>query len=642
MLDLGVMESQSVLFVMMKYDKYQKFKIKYKNMIKIMRIKSIVVLASLIGVVFTSCKKERPESIQAEVINDNVKVFATSAVFTWTVDFPGKIFSVVEVSENEDMTAAKRFGDEDLTECKTFIVNVEGLLPATTYYYRYVIWNPYYVDNPFIIEKKQFSTLMNLPKVSTSEVTGVTRTTAYGGGIVIDDGGASVTERGVCWNVQHDPTIENSSVMSESSVGDYTVQMTALEGGVTYYVRAFAINAAGIGYGNEVSFTTVPPVLPEVTTGQVTNVSAIFALGNGVVVSDGGAVTERGFCWSTHSSPTIDDNSCNNGTGTGVFAVVMTGLSANTTYWAKAYAKNKVGTVYGDELTFNTTSSVPTGSINGVFSVSETKQVYFSKGNLQFKASSNTWRFAERQYDYVGGTNRFGISYGNVGSSSNNSISSTYSGWIDLFGWGTSGYNHGAVCYQPWSTNADFNEDQDKYYAYGKMLKHLFDAKEDGTMRGQADWGYNAISNGGNINNRWRTLTADEWDYVFNQRTGNRFLKAIVSGVKGVIILPDDWTLSIYSLKSINDDKVDYNENCISAIDWTNILEASGAVFLPKAGNREWTEYDYGNGYYWSSSSNGSLWAKDLFFNGASISAGTGSGMARYLGASVRLVRDVE
>ena len=105
--------------------------------------------------------------------------------------------------------------------------------------------------------------------------------------------------------------------------------------------------------------------------------------------------------------------------------------------------------------------SSPTGAIDGLFSVGENQQVYFSKGNLQYRASTNTWRFANHQFDFVGGTLNEGSEYaevfGNVYENgikcSNNRISSDYSGWIDLFGWGTSGYNHGANSYQPWSTS---------------------------------------------------------------------------------------------------------------------------------------------------------------------------------------------
>ena len=117
------------------------------------------------------------------------------------------------------------------------------------------------------------------------------------------------------------------------------------------------------------------------------------------------------------------------------------------------------------------------GALSGVFSTSDSTMVHFSQGNLQYRASTNTWRFATSQYDIIG--------------LDNNKVSETYDGWIDLFGWGTSGYNHGAVCYQPWSVSVT----EANYNAYGNTDYNLFDET------GKADWGYNAISNGGNQEN---------------------------------------------------------------------------------------------------------------------------------------------
>ena len=268
-------------------------------------------------------------------------------------------------------------------------------------------------------------------------------------------------------------------------------------------------------------------------------------------------------------------------------------------------------------FTYNGGGNAPTGAINGLFSVSEGQQVYFSQGNLQYQALTNTWLFAEHQYDYVG--------------DANSSISQTYSGWIDLFGWGTSGYNHGANCYQPWSTS----ESPSDYYAYGDWQNNLYDGN------GQADWGYNAISNGGNTANQWRTLTQPEWDYVFNTRStasGIRWAKALVNGVRGIILLPDNWTNSIYELNTPNGGS--YGSNSFTAEDWANTFEANGAVFLPAAGSRDRTEAygsSNGDGYYWSSSYRFSSHARVVSFNMNTFT--TNNYLSRHYGFSVRLVR---
>lgn len=281
-------------------------------------------------------------------------------------------------------------------------------------------------------------------------------------------------------------------------------------------------------------------------------------------------------------------------------------------------------------------SNVPTGAIDGLFSISATQQVYFSQGNLQYQASTNTWRFAENQWDYVGGSYNGG-DYGNVYENgvkcSNNEISSTYSGWIDLFGWGTSGYNHGAVCYQPWSTN----ENASNYWVYGSYYYNLF------SRTGQADWGYNAISNGGNQENSWRTLTHNEWYHVFFNRStvsGIRYAKAQVNNVNGVILLPDAWDASIYSLNETNERYAQFNTNIIVPSIWAS-LEANGAVFIPAACIRQWGSIIGNNnfGNYWSAS-------YDYTNDAHMISIGYNNideySYYRYHGLSVRLVHNVE
>ena len=194
-----------------------------------------------------------------------------------------------------------------------------------------------------------------------------------------------------------------------------------------------------------------------------------------------------------------------------------------------------------------------TGALNGLFTINENgDQVRFSQGNLQYQASTHTWRFAENQWDYVGEDNA--------------NISETYDGWIDLFGWGTSGYNHGAEIYQPWDSWCNIYA----YSAYGEMQYNLYD------QTGQADWGCNPISNGGNVENSgWRTLRQPEWEFVFNERnttSGIRFAKVIMNGVKGVVLLPDNWLASIYSFSNVNVLESDFESNIFKIMNRRNSL----------------------------------------------------------------------
>ncbi len=245
--------------------------------------------------------------------------------------------------------------------------------------------------------------------------------------------------------------------------------------------------------------------------------------------------------------------------------------------------------------------------------------VVFSKGNLQYIGSAETpyWKFAEHQWVYFGTTTGQNSSNQNVDR--------------DLFGWGTSGYNHGATAYQPWSTSTTNSQ----YYAYGNLSYNLYD------QTGQADWGYNAISNGGNQENSgWRTLTKDEWGYLFNTRStpsGIRYVKANVNNVNGVILLPDDWNANYYPLNNTNSSGSNYTSNVITAAQWAT-LEQFGAAFLPAAGYRSGTLVNLAGSYgrYWSSSYIGSNSAWRVDFDDSGLYAVYYD--SRILGQSVRLV----
>ena len=515
-----------------------------------------------------------------------------------------------------------------------FTVNMTGLTANTHYYVRAYAKNSAGVSYGNEVD---FTTAQNVsaPTVTTSQVTNITQTTATGGGNVTASGGANVTERGICWSTSHNPTTSGSHASNGTGTGSFTVNMSGLSPGTTYYVRAYAINSQGTAYGSQVTFTTLPnATLPTVTTASITNITTNSATGGGNVTSDGYAsVTARGICWSTTQNPTVSGSHTTNGTGTGNFTSNLADLTANTTYYVRAYATNSQGTAYGSEVSFTTLSPPPpVGAIDGLFSVSATQQVWFSQGNLQYKASTNTWRFATNQYDYVG--------------SDNASISSTYSGWIDLFGWGTSGYHDSGdpynVNYQPWSTSKSIVNENYNYYGYGPST-NMASPNLTGNSANY-DWGvYNPISNGGNQEGMWRTLTKVEWNYVLSTRTtssGIRYAKAVVNGVNGLILLPDDWSSSYYSLNSTNTIGAIYSNNTISLSVWANSFESNGAVFLPAAGCRNVRSLHYVgfDGLYFSASYSNSSNVWYIYFYDPTF---TKYDTTRGDGFSVRLVQDL-
>jgi hypothetical protein len=190
--------------------------------------------------------------------------------------------------------------------------------------------------------------------LSTTEITEITQTTAITGGNITSDGGATVTARGVCWSTNKNPTINDSKTEDGSDAGNFSSNISGLEPNTTYYVRSYAINSEGTGYGNAISFTTLEAVnLPTLTTADVTEIIKNTAICGGDITDEGGAtVTARGVCWSTNENPTISDSKTQDGSGAGSFTSNIADFEPNTTYYVRAYATNSAGTGYGQQLSF--------------------------------------------------------------------------------------------------------------------------------------------------------------------------------------------------------------------------------------------------------------------------------------------------
>jgi uncharacterized protein (TIGR02145 family) len=208
-----------------------------------------------------------------------------------------------------------------------------------------------------------------IPTVTTSSATGITSNSATLGGDVTLGGGSTVISRGVAYGLTSNPTTSGTITTDGSGVGTYVSTLTGLTPSTTYYVRAYATNGVGTAYGNEVTFSTTAR-LATVTTTAVSSVTSSSATTGGNVTTDGGAaVTARGVAYGTTVSPTIPGTNTSNGTGTGAFTSQLTGLTASTTYYVRAYATNGVGTAYGNEIIFSTNTSNGFSSCGGVTDV---------------------------------------------------------------------------------------------------------------------------------------------------------------------------------------------------------------------------------------------------------------------------------
>ncbi|MBR4454006.1 MAG: hypothetical protein IKS33_07090 [Bacteroidales bacterium] len=319
--------------------------------------------------------------------------------------------------------------------------------------------------------------------------------------------------------------------------------------------------------------------------------------------------------------------------GSGTYAkgtVISIGAIAKSGYrfvsWQDGNSDNPRTITVKTNETYTATFAGEGGGV-AVFSVSATQKVYFSPGNLQWSASgihaiagggaeAGTWQFAPNQWDIIGADNK--------------NISSTYTGWIDLFGWGTSGYNNK----YPYTTSTEVSD-------YGNG--------ENDIAGTNYDWGvYNAIYNPKtqttDAPGTWRTLTIDEWNYLLYARPTSsniRFARAIVCGIEGLIIVSDSCPSINYPLYNVNNSFAEYTSNIIGATDWAK-METVGCVFLPAAGYRIGTWlYDVGScGEYWSTTYNCSDFAYYLYFD----SGGLNLSCYHYRddGRSVRLVRSAE
>jgi len=236
----------------------------------------------------------------------------------------------------------------------------------------------------------------SVPTVTTQAVSSIGTTTATGNGNINDLGSPNPTAHGVCWNTTGTPTVSNSKVDNgaASATGAFTASMTSLSANTTYYVRAYATNTAGTSYGSEVTFTT-GGIAPTVSTQAVSSIATTTATGNGNITNLGVPnPTQYGVVWSTSTNPTValtTKTAQGAIAATGAFTSSITGLSAYTTYYVKAYATNTAGTSYGSEVSFTTQPMIPMVTTQAVSSIATTTAT--GNGNITILGVPNPTQY---------------------------------------------------------------------------------------------------------------------------------------------------------------------------------------------------------------------------------------------------------
>jgi uncharacterized protein (TIGR02145 family) len=241
-----------------------------------------------------------------------------------------------------------------------FTSQLSNLQAGTRYYIKAYISNG--TETVYGTETNFTTVTASIPTITTTAISSVTTTSASSGGNISSDGGAPVTARGVCWNTSPGATIANSKTTDGTGTGNFTSTIAGLTTFTTYYVRAYATNNAGTVYGNEIAFTTLSSI-PTISTTSITDVTSSSAKSGGNITNNGGTpVSVSGICWSINTNPTVADMHTVDGTPSGTFISNLTGLAPGTSYYVRAYATNNIGTAYGVQISFTTSSSSVTCS----------------------------------------------------------------------------------------------------------------------------------------------------------------------------------------------------------------------------------------------------------------------------------------
>lgn len=317
-------------------------------------LSNIHVLLTALCLCFAACERNEEVVVCTVTIADEkVETEYPIATITCALQTEATIEEVVvHLSETQDFA---NYISQAMTlqENGTYITQFTDLPEDILYYIRYEVGNRYTSQ-----QVSQLTTLIVTakPELTTTSPTDISMFSAMVGGNVLKDNGYDVTARGVCYGVNENPTLNDNTILRGQGLGVFTCELTGLSPETVYYARAFATNANGTTYGQQVVFTTKSA--PAVYTDEAIQITAHSAMVSGGYTSDGGeAITDCGICYSFSPNPTTDTKVSL--TVAESFECTLEKLRPNTTYYVRAYVVNKNGTAYGNEITFTTTTTLP-------------------------------------------------------------------------------------------------------------------------------------------------------------------------------------------------------------------------------------------------------------------------------------------
>ena len=404
----------------------------------------------------------------------------------------------------------------------SFTSVMNNLEENTTYYVRAFATNSVGTGYGNVLT---FTTTVDvkIPQLATAAITNLSYNTATSGGTISSDGGGAISASGICWSKTNNaPSLADSKVSGTTATGSFTSVMNGLEENTTYYVRAFATNSAGTGFGNTITFkTTVNVTAPQLTTAAITNLGFTTATSGGSIISNGGAaITASGICWSTtNNTPTIADSKTTGTTASGSYSAVMNGLDANTNYYVRAYATNSAGTGYGNSIAFST----PANSNQVTFTYNGATVTY---GVLTSPVTGRKW--LDR----------------NLGASQVATAYDDFKAYGHLFQWGRPVDGHQLVNYTSRSSGSGVNP-KTKTLATSDVPGISSFITPDNTVQQNGEWVYDwrsdqntnrwAINSQGACPSGWHVPSAAEWDAetgITNLATAFSQLKLTAAGYR--------------------------------------------------------------------------------------------------------------